>query len=168
MLISRCYVSGGPRLRTGELEAEAPSERITAEQLEVWRTFVRALNRVIRRLEEDLQSKHHMPLAWYEVLARLVEADRHRLRMTELADLVMLSPSGLTRLIDRLVSEGLVRREHAEQDGRGLYAVLTDAGYQRVREASGTHLRGIREYVISRFSDKELATVAAYLSRLEE
>lgn len=156
-------------MRSGATEApEPPGDRITPAQLEVWRTFVRVYNGVARRLEEDLQSKHHMPLAWYEVLARLVEADGHRLRMAELADRVMLSPSGLTRLIDRLVSEGLVCREHAEQDGRGLYAVLTDAGYERLREASGTHLRGIRDYVISRYTDRELATVAAYLSRLEE
>ncbi len=151
------------------MEAQgSPGNRISPEQLEVWRTFVRAHDRVVRRLEEDLQSKHNMPLAWYEVLARLVEADRHRLRMAELAERVMLSPSGLTRLIDRLVSEGLVRREHAERDGRGFYAVLTDAGYERLREASGTHLRGIRDYVISRFTDKELRTVASYLSRLED
>lgn len=150
------------------MDDQASGERITAEQLEVWRTFVRAHNQVVKQLEEDLQKKHNMPLAWYEVLARLVEADQHRLRMAELADRVMLSPSGLTRLIDRLVSEGLVHREHAEQDGRGLYAVLTDAGYERLREASGTHLRGIRDYVISRYTDGELSTVAAYLSRLEE
>ncbi len=130
--------------------------------------FLRVHARLIRRLEGDLLSKHNLPLAWYDVLARLVEADNHRLRMSELADRVMLSPSGLTRLVDRLVTEGLVRREQAEQDGRGFYAVLTDQGYKRLRDASGTHLRGIRDYVISRYTDDELRVVAAYLSRLDE
>jgi DNA-binding MarR family transcriptional regulator len=143
------------------------NERITPEQLEVWRMFLRVHARLIRRLEDDLQSKHNLPLAWYDVLARLVEADGHRLRMSELADRVMLSPSGLTRLVDRLVAEGFVRREHAEQDGRGFYAVLTDQGYERLRDASGTHLRGIREYVMSSYTDEDLRALAAYLSRLD-
>ena len=129
--------------------------------------FLRVHARLIRRLEEDLQSKHNLPLAWYDVLVRLVEANNHRLRMSELADRVMLSPSGLTRLVDRRVGEGLVRREHAEQDGRGFYAVLTNEGYERLRESSGTHLRGIRDYVMSRYTDDELRAVAAYLSRLD-
>lgn len=129
--------------------------------------LLRVQRRLIARLEEDLQTRHELPLAWYDVLVRLVEAEDHRLRMSELADRVMLSPSGLTRLIDRLVTEGLVRREHAERDGRGLYAVLTEVGYERLRAASGTHLRGIRDHVISRYSDEDLRTLAALLGRLE-
>lgn len=142
------------------------TERLTPEQLDVWRLFIRVHARVIRRLEADLLDHHNVSLAWYDVLARLVEADEHRLRMSDLADRVMLSPSGLTRLVDRMVDEGLVRRVQAERDGRGSYAVLTDAGYQKLREASGTHLRGIREYVIGRFSDEELPEVAAMLARI--
>jgi DNA-binding MarR family transcriptional regulator len=150
------------------MQGEQPADdRITPEQLEVWRMFLRVQRRLINRLEEDLQSKHELPLAWYDVLVRLVEARDRRLRMSELADQVMLSPSGLTRLVDRLVSEGLVRREHAERDGRGFYAVLTETGYERLRAASGTHLRGIRNHVISIYSDAELATLARLLSRLD-
>jgi DNA-binding MarR family transcriptional regulator len=146
---------------------DVSKERVSPQEMEVWRTFLRAHARLIRRLEADLVDHHNLPLAWYDVLARLVEATDHRLRMSELAERVMLSPSGLTRLVDRLVSEGLVSREHAERDGRGLYAVLTAAGYERLREASGTHLRGIRDYVISKYSESELAEVAALLRRLE-
>lgn len=141
--------------------------RVDSEQMEVWRTFLRAHATLVRRLEADLLNNHNLPLAWYDVLARLVEADDRRLRMSELADRVMLSPSGLTRLIDRLEANGLVSREHAEGDGRGLYAVLTDDGFQRLREASGTHLRGIHEYVISKYSPDELREVARLLERLE-
>lgn len=149
--------------------ASAPDtpDRVTPEELEVWRTFIRVHAQVLRRLEADLVERHGLPLAWYDVLVRLLEADERRLRMTELADRVMLSPSGLTRLVDRMVDEGLVRREQAERDGRGFYAVLTDAGYERLREATGTHLRGVREYVISRFEPDELAQMSALLRRID-
>ena len=149
--------------------ASAPDtpDRVTPEELEVWRTFIRVHAQVLRRLEADLVERHGLPLAWYDVLVRLLEADDRRLRMTELAERVMLSPSGLTRLVDRMVDEGLVRREQAERDGRGFYAVLTDVGYERLREATGTHLRGVREYVISRFEPDELAQMSALLRRID-
>ena len=141
-------------------------ERITPEQLEIWRLFLRAHALIVRRLESDLVDRHGLPLAWYDVLARLVEADGHRLRMSELADRVMLSPSGLTRLVGRMIEAGLVSREPSENDARGFYAVLTDEGYERLRSATGTHLRGILDYVLSRFTDDELDEIATYLSRL--
>ena len=142
-------------------------DRVTPEQLEVWRLFIRIHSQVLRRLEIDLTDRHSLPLAWYDVLARLLEADGRRLRMSELADRVMLSPSGLTRLVDRMAEEGLVERVSAEGDGRGFYAVLTDAGYDRLRDATGTHLRGVRDYVIGRFSDEELRTMSNLLGRIE-
>jgi DNA-binding MarR family transcriptional regulator len=145
---------------------EVSRERVTPEQLRVWRSFLRAHAVIVRRLETDLMDRHGMPLAWYDVLARLVEADGHRLRMSDLAERVMLSPSGLTRLVDRLVEAGLICREPSESDARGSYAVLTDEGYQRLRAATGTHLRGIRDHVLSRFTDEELDEIAAYLARL--
>jgi DNA-binding MarR family transcriptional regulator len=141
-------------------------ERITPEQLEIWRLFLRAHAQIVRRLESDLMDRHGLPLAWYDVLARLVEADGHRLRMSELADRVMLSPSGLTRLVGRMVDAGLVAREPSENDARGFYAVLTDEGYESLRSATGTHLRGILDYVLSRYTDEELDEIASYLSRL--
>jgi DNA-binding MarR family transcriptional regulator len=152
----------------GVTAADVAHGRVTPEQLEVWRAFLRAHAVIIRRLEADLVDRHGLPLAWYDVLARLVEADDHRLRMSELADRVMLSPSGLTRLVDRMVDAGLVCREVSERDARGFYAVLTDAGYEKLRSATGTHLRGIRDYVLSRYTDTELGQIAAYLARLQD
>ena len=146
---------------------QGTDQRVTPEQLDVWRLFLRVHSRVIRRLEADLLEQHGLPLAWYDVLARLLEADDQRLRMSELADRVMLSPSGLTRLVDRMAEDGLVQRIQADGDGRGFYAVLTRAGYDRLRETSGTHLRGIRDYVVGRFDDDELRTVAELLQRIE-
>ena len=81
-------------------------------------------------------------------------------------DKVLLSRSGLTRLVDRLEREGLVRREACETDARGLFAVLTNEGFDRLRTAAPTHLRGIEDYVVSRFDDAELAALGALLGRL--
>jgi DNA-binding MarR family transcriptional regulator len=86
--------------------------------------------------------------------------------MTELADRVLLSRSGLTRLVDRMAREGLVRREACESDARGLFAVLTDDGYQRLRMASRTHLRGVDEYVVSRLTPDELQQLGSLLGKL--
>jgi DNA-binding MarR family transcriptional regulator len=142
------------------------SVRPNAEQLAAWRTFLRAHASVTRRLEADLLEEHQLPLASYDVLVQLVEAPDRRLRMTELADRVLLSRSGLTRLVDRLEREGLVRREACETDARGLFAVLTDAGFARLKRAAPTHLRGIEDYVVSRLDDAELGVLGALLGRL--
>lgn len=122
----------------------------------------------MRRLEADLLAEQAFPLASYDVLVQLVEAPERRLRMTDLADRVLLSRSGLTRLVDRLEREGFVTREACEQDARGMYAVLTDAGYRRLRTAAPTHLRGIEEYAVGRLSADELALFGQFLARLED
>ena len=119
--MSRCYVRRCWPTIDG-VSTEVSPERVTPEQLRVWRSFLRAHAVIVRRLETDLMDRHGMPLAWYDVLARLVESDGHRLRMSDLADRVMLSPSGLTRLVDRLVEAGLICREPSESDARGSYA----------------------------------------------
>lgn len=140
--------------------------RMTRDELAVWRTFLRAHAQVTRRLETDLVAEHDLPLASYDVLVQLVEAPGRRLRMTELADLVLISRSGLTRLVDRLAREGLVRREACESDARGLFTVLTDAGFERLRSASRTHLRGVEEYAVGRFTANELRVFGDLLAHL--
>ena len=149
-------------------ETAEPAYRVSPDELELWRSFVRAHAAVHRRLEADLIDKHGLPLAWYEVMARLVESDDRKMRMSDLAGQVMLSPSGLTRLVDRLVAEGLLRRVPAERDGRGSYAMLTDEGYEVLRSATGTHLRGVHEYVITKFAAEELRFFGEFFSRLED
>ncbi|MFL6100149.1 MAG: MarR family winged helix-turn-helix transcriptional regulator [Actinomycetales bacterium] len=134
----------------------ARSGRLTHAQIASWRSFLRAHAAVTRKLEADLLAEHKMPLAWYDVMVQLVEAPDHRLRMTDLAGAVLISRSGLTRLVDRLVAEGLVRREPAPHDARGTFAVLTDTGYERLRAATPTHLRGVGGYVIDRVSPDQL------------
>jgi DNA-binding MarR family transcriptional regulator len=141
-------------------------ERLSSGDISVWREFLRAHAVVTRQLEHDLLVEHELPLASYDVLVQLVEAPDRRLRMTELADAVLLSRSGLTRLVDRLEREGLVQREACLTDGRGLYAVLTDAGYERLRAASGTHLRGVQRHFITRLGARDLKTLQRMLDKL--
>jgi DNA-binding MarR family transcriptional regulator len=141
---------------------------VSPEELAAWRAFLRAHARVTRRLENDLVAAHSLPLASYDVLVQLVEAPDRRLRMTELADRVLLSRSGLTRLVDRLEREGLVVREPCESDARGFFAVLTDAGFRRLRDASRTHLTGVRDYVVARLGPVDLAELGRLCGELAE
>ena len=131
-----------------------------------WRVFLRAHAVTTRRLEAELVEEQDLPLASYDVLVQLVDAPGRRLRMTELASAVLLSRSGLSRLVDRLQREGLVSREAATEDGRGMYAVLQQAGLARLRAAAPTHLRGVAEHMTSKFSDDELQALRSLLDRL--
>jgi len=151
--------------RDGDARDTAP-QRPSESALAHWRQFLRAHATTIRRLEADLAAEHQMPLASYDVLVQLVEAPDQRLRMTELAERVLLSRSGLTRLVDRLERQGLVRREPSALDARGFYAVLTDEGYDRLRTAARTHLRGVNDYVVSRLTGAELAQLGKLCAKL--
>jgi len=145
-----------------------PPLRATDWRIGVWRSYLRTHGEMVRRLEADLMAGANMPLGWYDVLLQLAEATDHRLRMAELADRVLLSRSGLTRLVDRLASEGLVTREPFPGDARGLYTVLTCAGLARLRAAAPIHLAGIRTYWLSKFSDDELTELSRLFARLED
>ena len=137
-------------------------------ELAVWRSFLRAHARLIRTLEAELGAAREIPLASYDVLVQLAEAPAHRLRMTELADRVLLSRSGLTRLIDRLERDGLVRREPVPNDARGMYAVLTPVGTDRLRSATRIHLPGIEAHFARRFNRQELARLGQLFGRLAD
>jgi DNA-binding MarR family transcriptional regulator len=143
-----------------------PAHRLTARELSVWRTFLRAYAIISSRLEHDLVNANDLPLAWYEVLLHLAEAPVQRMRMTDLADRVLLSRSGLTRLVDRLESEGLVKREACPSDARGTFTVLTRSGHERLTAAAPTYLRGLAEYVAEPLSRAELDTLHELLARL--
>jgi DNA-binding MarR family transcriptional regulator len=138
----------------------------TRDQLSAWRAFLRAHASVTRVLEAELLAEHDLPLASYDVLVQLAEAPDRRLRMTELADAVLLSRSGVTRLVDRLEKGGLVARCPVESDGRGVAARLTDAGLDRLRTASRTHLRGVAHHFVDRLDASDLRTLERISSRL--
>jgi DNA-binding MarR family transcriptional regulator len=127
--------------------------------LATWRTFLQAHATVIRRLEADLEADGQLSLADLDVLIQLSTADGHRLRMSELADHVLLSRSGMTRRIDRLETAGLVQRHECAADRRGAYAKITDDGLERLHRARPTHLRGIQEHFVARLSPDDLASL---------
>jgi len=129
------------------------------ERLAPWRAFVTAQAHVSRRLDEDLRAEHGLSLQEYVALLILVESPERRLRMGRLADALTLSKSGATRLIDRLVDDGLVARVTCSSDLRGAEAALTEAGVNRLRTAAPTHLRGIAEYFLSAIDGDDLQTV---------
>jgi DNA-binding MarR family transcriptional regulator len=135
-------------------------------RLDAWRTFLFAHAQVRRQLERELQAEQSMSLGEYEVLLLLAYAGDRQLRMSELAELLVLSRSGATRLIDRLEAAGLVQRAMCDTDRRGQWAQLTPAGYERLRGASPTHLRGIAEHFLDRIPAEELAALHATLRRV--
>ena len=135
-------------------------------EMRAWRAFLDAQASLLRRLGADLIEEEDITLAEYDVLLQLSFAPDGRLRMTELSDRVRLSPSGLTRLVDRLVRSGLVKRGRCASDRRGSYAILTAAGRGRLRRASPVHLRGIREHFSKRLSPAQLEAVAEALEPL--
>lgn len=136
----------------------------TDPRLSAWRAFLEAHARVSRRLDDELREEHSLSLPEYDALLQLASAPGGRLRMNMLADRVLLSRSGVTRLIDRLVADGLVERTACTTDGRGAEAVLTEAGQRRLRDAAPTHLRGIRRYFLETVEPADLAAVERSLA----
>src|ERR1700760_142431 len=120
------------------------SFELTIDELGAWRGFLRVHSALVKELDAELAAAHKLPLSSYEVLINLEAAPGHRRRMAELADSVLLSRSGMTRLVDRLERDGLLVRDHCTDDGRGCYAVLTDKGAELLATARPTHLGGVR------------------------
>jgi DNA-binding MarR family transcriptional regulator len=135
-------------------------------ELAAWRGFLRLHSALVRELDRELEVAHGLPLTQYEVLIHLNNAPGKRLRMSELASSVLLSQSGVTRLVDRLERDGLVVREPCPSDRRGLHARLTEEGSRRLAEARPTHLAGVRERFLSRLDDDELRALAAVWERV--
>ena len=147
--------AGGDRLRPGDW------------QLAAWRSFLRTHSHLIKLLEQDLHAQQKIPLGSYDVLVQLAEAPGQRLRMSELAEAVLLSRSGLTRLVDRMQRDGLVSRAPDPDDARGLYTVLTEQGRDALRDASGVHLAGISRLVFDRISEAELRQLLRLMHKLD-
>ncbi|MBX9963405.1 MAG: MarR family transcriptional regulator [Burkholderiales bacterium] len=132
----------------------------------VWPLFLTAHAVLVERIEARLAGAGLPPLAWYDVLWALERAPERRLRMSELADHVVLSRSNLTRLVDRLEEAGLVARERSEEDRRGAYAVITTAGREVRRKMWPTYEAGIREVFDSQLGEAEARPMAAALQRM--
>jgi len=142
------------------------SELLDRAELGAWRGMLRVHAAMTKALDADLLREHGLSLSSYEVLLFLSQAPQGQLRMSELADGVLLSRSGLTRLVDRMEREGLLRREPCEEDARGHYAAITDDGRELFRRARSTHLDGVRDRFLSHFSADELRTLAGLWERV--
>jgi DNA-binding MarR family transcriptional regulator len=155
----------GPRV-AAEGAPVSQGARLSAGELAAWRAYLRGHATVTRALEADLVAGPRLSLASYDVLVQLVEAPGGRLRMTELAGAVLLSRSGVTRLVDRLEKDGLVVRAPVAEDGRGVAATITDLGIERLRGASRIHLDGVARYFAARLDAADLAELRRISERL--
>jgi DNA-binding MarR family transcriptional regulator len=142
-------------------------KRLDESEIRVWGGFLRAHARLVRKLDEELREAHGLPLSSYDVLVNLDLAPGRRLRMRELADAIVLSRSGLTRLVDRLARDGLVERVECEEDARGAFAALTDAGRAALAEARPTHQEGVRRLFLSAMEPDDAPRLEAFWSRIQ-
>lgn len=142
------------------------TDTLDEQRLNAWYAFLTAHAAAVGAIEREVAEEGLIPLTWYDVLVALWEAPDHRLRLHELAKAVVLSRSGLTRLVDRLENAGLMRREACADDRRGAYAVLTEAGRAAQLRAWPVYARGIATHFAVHLSDEEAAILADALGRI--
>ena len=144
----------------------ATTTELAPAELAAWRGMLRVHSALVKELDAELMAQHDLPLSSYEVLISLQVATDRRLRMAELADALLLSRSGMTRLVDRLERAGYIERVSCDADGRGMYAALTDAGEDLLRRARPSHLDGVRRRFLDHFDGTELEAMGAFWERL--
>jgi DNA-binding MarR family transcriptional regulator len=145
---------------TARTERHQPQPLSTEEEA-LWRAFTRVMLVAPRALEADLVRSSRLNFAEYHVLAYLSEQPGRSLRMSNLSDLSALSPSGMTRVVERLARQGLIDRRRSADDGRGQVAVLTDAGLARLEEAWPDHLLSVRRRVMDQLAGVDATALTA-------
>jgi DNA-binding MarR family transcriptional regulator len=147
----------------------APEARLlTPPELRAWRGMLRAHAALAKALDAQLEAEHGLQLSSYEVLMYLADAEEQRMRMCDLASTILLSRSGLTRLVDRLQREGLLERVACADDARGAFAKLTPLGRERLAAARVTHLDGVRAIFLDLFTPEELEMLGRSWDRVLE
>lgn len=136
------------------------------DKLAAWRAFLQAHAKLIRVLEREMQEEQQLPLSWYDILAHLDDAIDGRLRMQELAESVLLSRSGLTRLVDRMAKSSLVSRAPCPHDRRGTFAVITPQGRTTLQKAMPGHLRGVEQHFLNHLDDADIQALDRSLSKV--
>jgi DNA-binding MarR family transcriptional regulator len=165
-MTTELVAEGGAAAPAASVEPGPGAPPADDPRLDAWRSFLHAHARLTRRLDEELQAAHHLSLAEYDALLQLARAHGRRLRMSALADRVLLSRSGITRLVDRLEAAGMVTRSACMTDARGAEAILTTEGLQRLREASRTHLAGVERYFLDVVAPADQAAMERGLDRV--
>lgn len=139
---------------------------LTESQMRAWRAFLGASTLVSARLNHELDEAAAISMYEYEILVRLFESEAGRVRMSQLADQVSYSRSRLTHTVGRLERAGYVLRSSCPNDRRGVYAHLTQAGYEFLAQTAPIHLDGVRRHLINRFTPSELATLTELLEKI--
>ncbi|MFM1789767.1 MAG: hypothetical protein RLZZ526_94 [Actinomycetota bacterium] len=138
---------------------------LSPEEMRAWRGFIEVVGRLNINLEADL-AKQRLALGDYQVLVYLSEADDHRMRMCDLADMLNLSPSGITRRLDGLVKAGLVSRERSAEDGRVMLGVLTPKGFEKLKTVAPLHVESVREHFIDRLTPQQIEGIGEIFEAL--
>lgn len=139
---------------------------LTEDEQRSWRAWLSASVLLTDRLSRDLQEQHGLTIADYEILVRLSEIPDRRMRMSELADATLSSRSRLSHQIDRMHKAGLVDRQECVQDRRGFFAVLTDAGYDRLVAAAPKHVESVRRRIVDVLTPEEFAELGRINQKL--
>ena len=148
------------------MTSQVLSEQLSSTSIQAFVRLLQGHAAATRELSADLVREHGLTINDYEALLRLSRAEDRRLKRVELAESLLLTPSGVTRLLDGLERSGLVEKGSCDSDARITYAVLTDAGLDKLRDASSSHVAQVRAYFEQRFDEHELATLADLLGRL--
>jgi DNA-binding MarR family transcriptional regulator len=142
------------------------SGTLDGRELAAWRGLLRVHASLSKALDAQLEREHGLPLTSYEVLLYLADAEGQKMRMCDLASSVILSRSGLTRLVDRLERDGLLVRESCASDARGAFAKLTPAGHEKLAAARVTHLAGVRSLFLEHLTEDDLDVLGAVWTRV--
>jgi DNA-binding MarR family transcriptional regulator len=143
-------------------------EGLSEVERRTWRSFLSANTHLLERLDHELQQRSHLSMTDFDILSMLAEAPDKRLRMSELADQVLVSRSRLTYRVDRLVELEYVARQECEDDRRGLFAILTDNGAKALESATPGHLGDVRAWFFASIEGDELSVMARIMSRMDE
>jgi DNA-binding MarR family transcriptional regulator len=139
---------------------------ISQKGIAAWQAFLEAHAIIIRALEREMAEEQGLPLIWYDILIHLGHASQDRLRMQALAECLLLSRSGVTRLVDRMEQAGLVRRESCPDDRRGSYAIITQEGKGVLQRATPGHLQGIQRHFLHHLNDWDIGALRLALSKV--
>lgn len=139
------------------------SSGLSETEMDAWQALLHAHHQITKVLDLELRASHQLTWAEYDVLLRLAKATGRTLTMSELARRIMISPSGLTRVVDGLEKRGMVKRDRSADDARVVSASLTQAGRDRVRKAAQTHLLGVRHHFTGRLTEPQLRALTSAL-----
>ncbi len=141
---------------------------LDSSQQQAWRAYIMGTELLLSRLDRELREEHGISLSEYEILVRLSESPDHRMRMALLADSLSHSRSRVTHTIARMERDGLVRRQAAAADGRGVEAVMTEAGYRRLVDAAPSHVRGVRQHLVDLASREDFAALGRIFDEVSD